>query len=295
MNKATTNSNPAPGHPTFTAKRGFTLIELLVVIAIIAILAAMLLPALAKAKDKAKTVNCISNTRQWGIAIQMYVGDYNDGMPRDGMGQNGQYPGNVYNGVQTGDATDPNAWFNLLPELVAEKKLKTYAANATSSAANNAKILPFPGGVGKMWHCSAATMSDTDIQNVGGGGVNGFFSYVMNIDLKKADAAGVTGGNRPYPSMPKLTAISKPTATVFLTDQYFNSTEGLANAFYSVNPAARWRAFPTRHSKQGGILSFLDGHSKYYKKSEVSNQQPDGNEPLNPEVIWNFLYRKANP
>src|ERR1035441_8116061 len=62
-------------------ENGFTLIELLVVIAIIAILASLLLPALARAKDQAKLTQCLSNMKQLQLCYHMYVGDNNDRLP----------------------------------------------------------------------------------------------------------------------------------------------------------------------------------------------------------------------
>jgi prepilin-type N-terminal cleavage/methylation domain-containing protein/prepilin-type processing-associated H-X9-DG protein len=62
-------------------KRGFTLIELLVVIAIIGILAALIFPALASAKEKARRAQCMNNLKQMGIAMQLYVDDHSDQLP----------------------------------------------------------------------------------------------------------------------------------------------------------------------------------------------------------------------
>ena len=72
----------SPGVPwTGKARCAFTLIELLVVITIIAILAALMLPALAKAKAKAQTTNCASNMKNWDLALVMYMHKNNDAVP----------------------------------------------------------------------------------------------------------------------------------------------------------------------------------------------------------------------
>jgi prepilin-type N-terminal cleavage/methylation domain-containing protein/prepilin-type processing-associated H-X9-DG protein len=285
-----------PARCPIRRQTAFTLIELLVVIVIIAILAAMLLPALSMAKRKARTTACLNNLRQWGIALRVYSDDHDGRLPRDGMSHGGIYPGNtttdVIRGHRSGHPTDPAAWFNVLPRLVADKPLSNYWSDpGTTSFAVNSATLPFPGGQGKIWHCPLARMNPGDTPS--SGGRNGFFSLVMNIDLKMRTPT--TRMN--WPDMPRYDHIYQPTATVLMFDAFFAPSERTPpNSFNSVNPAQRFVQFAYRHNGDGGTILFMDGHADYYKRDYVTNGSFNGsvtatNEPHHKDIIWNNIHR----
>jgi prepilin-type N-terminal cleavage/methylation domain-containing protein len=132
MKSTGNDSNP---HLHLHRQRAFTLIELLVVIAIIAILAAMLLPALSNAKEKAKATQCLNNVRQIGLATLLYLGDNNDYYP---------YGVDVKNDLTW---SDPTAWhILLLPYLGGGTNSGTRCYACPSDLAGAQATYPVPPG-----------------------------------------------------------------------------------------------------------------------------------------------------
>jgi len=172
---------------------GFTLIELLVVIAIIAILAAMLLPALAKAKDKARSISCTSNLHQWGVQWTLYTSDNEDKFP---TGQNPD--GSI-------DQNARAAWYNAL-----QKQCKDILTCPVASQTNTDLNQTF-GGLRTAYQMPVFAGGTQGIYENGEPG-----SYGANLWIYNA-SVDIQGRPKEY-HWRKLTGSTTPTSTPLMLD-----------------------------------------------------------------------------
>ena len=240
--------------------RAFTLIELLVVIAIIAILAAMLLPALAAAKEKARMAKCTSNMRQWGIAFQMYTQDNGEIVPEEGN------TGNAINDPGSANTADnlDYAWYNIVPKMINQKPM-TYLYGLFGNAADQ----PMPAS-SSIFSCPTCLEPNKPTYNGYETPLSvhkAFFMYGENGRLCVNYGTVKNGGRQT-----RMTDIQKPTDTIFLAETDPNSptvtgqAQSNVTAFYS-------RA---RHSNgKYGIFAMTDGSGRMARTNDYYENQSE--------------------
>jgi prepilin-type N-terminal cleavage/methylation domain-containing protein/prepilin-type processing-associated H-X9-DG protein len=240
------------------AAAGFTLVELLVVIAIIGTLAALLLPALSRARARAQGVSCLNNTRQLALAWQLYASDHNDRLP--------------YNLGMAGSSLRTNLnWVNNVMTW------GTDSDNTNPATLTGASLGPYVSGSTTVYHCpSDHALSATQIA---AGWTARLRSYSMNAlvgDAGGLSSLGYNVNDPGYAQFFKLTQIPRPAQIFVFLDEHPDSIDDgyfVNRAYYS-----EWVDLPASYHNGAAAFSFADGHGalhRWQQSSTLCPAQPD--------------------
>ncbi len=237
-------------------RNGFTLIELLVVIAIIAILAAILFPVFAKARDQARSIACLSNNKQIGTALAMYVQDYDEGLlTREAVG----FHTNANHDYLAGWSSDGDFDYSRFDPSVNPGRCGW-----------GFLIQPYMKST-QMLYCTSSLQEPGDPTNL---------SYAMRNGPQFM--AVVWGLN-------KLASWGRPTQTIWIHEWCMNHGGGGKDASRNATDWQNGVPYANITRDAGLNVSYLDGHAKFHipRPCAAGEREDDG-------VRWNFWWFNGN-
>jgi prepilin-type N-terminal cleavage/methylation domain-containing protein/prepilin-type processing-associated H-X9-DG protein len=250
-------------------RNAFTLIELLVVIAIIGIVAAILLPALSQAKERATAIVCLNNTKQLMVATIVYAGEHSDHLPysMDLTGSSFRTDLNWVNDVMTWD---------LSPD------------NTNTATLTHASLGAYVGGNTAVYRCPSDHVLSAS--QVAAGWTGRIRSYAMNAMIGDAGAISSSGfntNNPGYVQFFKLSQVPQPSEIFVFLDEHPDSINdgyfvnrvssdawSALSSGYAYESGAEWTDLPASYHNRAAAFSFADGHSLLHRWTRAGTLRP---------------------